>query len=144
MANIGGGLYFACVLAAQRVGVTHVFHFSRMTPKGNRAEWFALDILSHANNNGHGMNEKRYQLFNEDCRQGIKNISDRSIDFIVTDPPYFIDGMDDGWNDKNLLSKASKSGVVGGLPVGMKFDRTQGERLQKFLEPLCKEFMRIL
>jgi site-specific DNA-methyltransferase (adenine-specific) len=90
------------------------------------------------------MKEKNYQLFNEDCRQGIKNIPDSSIDFIVTDPPYFIDGMDDGWNDKKLQSKASKSGVIGGLPVGMKFDRTQGENLQKFLKPLGEEFMRVL
>jgi len=90
------------------------------------------------------MRTDSYQLFNEDCRQGLKNLSDNSIDFIVTDPPYFIDGMDDGWNDKNLKAKASKSGVIGGMPVGMKFDRTQGEKLQNFLEPLCKEFVRIL
>jgi len=89
------------------------------------------------------MNAK-YQLFHGDCREGIKNISDSFVDFIVTDPPYFIDGMDDRWDDKNLKSKASKSGVVGGLPVGMKFDRAQGEKLQNFLEPLCREFMRIL
>jgi len=88
--------------------------------------------------------ETNYQLFNEDCRHGIKNIADRSIDFIVTDPPYFIDGMDDGWDDNNLKSKAAKSGVIGGLPVGMKFDRTQGEKLQQFLEPLCREFLRVL
>ena len=74
----------------------------------------------------------------------MKKLVDHSIDFIVTDPPYFIDGMDDGWNDKNLTSKAAKSGVIGGLPVGMKFDRVQGENLQKFLEPLCREFLRIL
>jgi len=88
--------------------------------------------------------ENNYQIFNEDCRQGIKNIPDHSIDFIVTDPPYFIDGMDDGWNDRRLKAKAAKSGVVGGLPVGMKFDRIQGDHLQKFLEPLCQEFMRVL
>jgi len=90
------------------------------------------------------MQEKPYQLFHEDCRQGIQGIADNTIDFIVTDPPYFIDGMDDGWSDANLKSKAAKSGVVGGLPVGMKFDRTQGERLQQFLEPLCRELMRVL
>ena len=90
------------------------------------------------------MENQRYQLFHEDCQRGIKNISNHSIDFIVTDPPYFIDGMDDGWNDNNLKTKASKSGVIGGLPVGMKFDRMQGEKLQQFLEPLCREFMRIL
>ena len=90
------------------------------------------------------MKARNYQLFNEDCREGIKHIPDNSVDCIVTDPPYFIDGMDDGWNDKNLKAKSAKSGVIGGLPVGMKFDRAQGERLQQFLEPLCKEFLRIL
>ena len=90
------------------------------------------------------MKEQKYQLFNADCRQGIKDIPDHCVDFIVTDPPYFIDGMDDGWNEKHLKTKSAKSGVVGVLPVGMKFDRIQGEKLQKFLEPLCKEFMRIL
>jgi site-specific DNA-methyltransferase (adenine-specific) len=90
------------------------------------------------------MRADSYQLFNEDCRQGLKSLSDNSIDFIVTDPPYFIDGMDAGWNDKTLKAKTLKSGVIGGMPVGMKFDRTQGEKLQNFLEPLCKEFVRIL
>jgi len=90
------------------------------------------------------MAEPQYQLFHEDCRQGIKNIPDYAIDFIVTDPPYFMDGMDDGWDDKNLKAKTAKSGIIGGLPVGMKFDRVQGKNLQNFLEPLCREFMRIL
>ena len=90
------------------------------------------------------MPDKPYQLFHEDCRRGITAIASHSVDFIVTDPPYFIDGMDDEWNDTNLKTKASKSGVVGGLPVGMKFDRTQGKKLQQFLEPLCREFMRVL
>ena len=31
------------------------------------------------------MQEKTYQLFNEDCRVGIKKLPDHSIDFIVTD-----------------------------------------------------------
>lgn len=61
---------------------------------------------------------ENYQIFNIDCRQGIKNIPDNSVDFIVTDPPYFIDGMGDDWDYQNLKTKASKTGVVGGLPVG--------------------------
>ncbi|MDE6978103.1 MAG: site-specific DNA-methyltransferase [Helicobacter sp.] len=71
-------------------------------------------------------------------------LEDNAIDFIITDPPYFIDGMDNAWNDKNLKNKASKSNVIGGLPVGMKFDRAQGERLQTFMNPIAKEFLRIL
>ncbi|PJC01742.1 MAG: site-specific DNA-methyltransferase [Candidatus Komeilibacteria bacterium CG_4_9_14_0_8_um_filter_36_9] len=86
----------------------------------------------------------KYSIYNADCREGLKNIPNESIDFIVTDPPYFIDGMDDNWNDKKLKSKASKSGVIGGLPVGMKFNREQGKNLQNFLEPICEEFFRVL
>lgn len=85
-----------------------------------------------------------YKIFNEDCRKGIKKLADNSVDFIVTDPPYFIDGMGDDWNDANLHKRASKPGVVGGLPAGMKFDREQSSKLQAFLEPLAKEFMRVL
>ena len=90
------------------------------------------------------METTKYQIFNEDCRKGIKKLPNNSIDLIVTDPPYFIDGMGDDWNDITLTKKAKKSGVIGGLPVGMKFDRKQGEDLQKFLQPLCKEFFRVL
>lgn len=84
------------------------------------------------------------KIFNQDCQQGLKQLSKDSIDFIVTDPPYFIDGMGNEWNDTNLKTKAAKSGVIGGLPVGMKFDKSQGEKLQNFMNPLAKEFYRIL
>ncbi|MDE7173858.1 MAG: site-specific DNA-methyltransferase [Helicobacter sp.] len=84
------------------------------------------------------------QIFNEDCQKGLRALEDNSIDFIVTDPPYFIDGMGDEWNDTSLKNKAKKSGVIGGLPVGMKFDRAQGDRLQAFMNPIAKEFLRIL
>jgi site-specific DNA-methyltransferase (adenine-specific) len=89
-------------------------------------------------------NNIKYSIYNKDCRNGLKDIPDNSIDFIVTDPPYFIDGLGDDWNDKKIKTKISKSGVIGGLPVGMKFDRNQGQKLQEFLEPICNEFFRIL
>lgn len=54
------------------------------------------------------------KIYNEDCRVGLKNLAENSIDFIVTDPPYFIDGMGSEWNDANLSKKASKSGVKRG------------------------------
>lgn len=85
-----------------------------------------------------------YTIFHEDCRLGLKRLTADSVDFIITDPPYFIDGMGDDWNDKKLKNKAAKAGIVGGLPVGMKFDREQGARLQRFLEPLAREFLRVL
>ncbi|WP_256093399.1 DNA-methyltransferase, partial [Brachyspira hampsonii] len=88
--------------------------------------------------------ESSYYIFNKDCREGLKKIPDNNIDFIVTDPPYFIDGMDNNWNDGELKRRSKYSNVIGGIPAGMKFDRKQGENLQKFLEPICLDFFRIL
>lgn len=85
-----------------------------------------------------------YQLFNLDCRNGLQKLSNNSIDCIVTDPPYFIDGMGSEWNDLNLQKKVSKSGIIGGLPTGMKFDRKQGQALQEFMSPIANEMYRIL
>lgn len=89
-------------------------------------------------------NTKAVQIFNEDCQSGLKRLDDESVDFIVTDPPYFIDGMGNEWNDATLSKKANKSGVIGGLPIGMKFDRMQGVKLQNFMNPLAIEFFRVL
>lgn len=86
----------------------------------------------------------RYTLYLDDCRNVLKQLNDNSIDLIITDPPYFIDGMGNDWNKENLSKKVKKAKVVGGLPVGMKFDIEQGKKLQEFMEPICNEFMRIL
>ena len=86
----------------------------------------------------------KYTIYNEDCRIGLQRIKENSIDCIITDPPYFIDGMGDDWNNETLTKKSSKARVVGGLPVGMKFDIEQGKKLQEFMQPLCKEFIRVL
>ena len=33
-------------------------------------------------------------IYNEDCLKGMKKIPSNSIDLIITDPPYFIDKLD--------------------------------------------------
>ncbi|QOR04940.1 hypothetical protein [Campylobacter cuniculorum] len=57
---------------------------------------------------------QNYKIFKQDCRSGLRELEDYSIDFIVTDPPYFIDGMNDEWNDRELENKVAKSGVIAG------------------------------
>lgn len=97
-------------------------------------------------------NEKRkYELLNNDtlirCGDSLKclkNIKNNSIDCVITDPPYFIDGMGNNWDLDNLNFKKSKSGVVSSLPIGMKFDPQQGIELQKFITKISKEIFRIL
>ncbi len=80
----------------------------------------------------------------QDCREAMKSIPANQVSMILTDPPYFMDGMGDDWNHDKLKAKTRKAGVIGSLPVGMKFDREQGKRLQEFLAPIAVEWMRIL
>jgi site-specific DNA-methyltransferase (adenine-specific) len=83
-------------------------------------------------------------IYNEDCLTAFKKLDESSIDLIATDPPYFLDGMDNTWSDTNLKKKQSKARAIGGLPVGMKFDPTQGLRLEKFFYEISLEAMRVL
>ena len=77
------------------------------------------------------------------CMAGMKELSSSSISLVLTDPPYFIDGMDDRW-DHGKLRKRVKKGVVGGLPAGMKFTSQQGKDLYRFLLPVAEEWRRVL
>ena len=61
---------------------------------------------------------------------------------VLTDPPYFLDGLDGDWKKGNGGRRGT--GSVGGLPVGMKFDTTQGRRLQEFMEPVASKLLCIL
>ena len=78
-----------------------------------------------------------------DCQIGMRELDDRSVSMILTDPPYFIDGMDDKWDHGRLRSRVG-AGVVGGIPVGMKFHPDQGRRLHRFMRPIADEWMRII
>lgn len=48
-----------------------------------------------------------YQLYNEDCLEGMKNLPDNSIDLIATDPPYCVgassNGIKSSFADLNLM-----------------------------------------
>ena len=80
----------------------------------------------------------------KDCREHVTTMEDSSVSLIVTDPPYFIDGMGDDWSKDALERRLRPGGVVGSLPIGMKFDAMQGTRLQAFLKPIAHEWMRLI
>ena len=82
-------------------------------------------------------------VYQADARIALKELESRSVSLVLTDPPYGIDGMDDGW-DGDRLNGRVKPGVVGGLPAGMKFSGEQGKRLYGFLAPVAKEWARVL
>jgi len=84
------------------------------------------------------------KIIQGDSQKVLKTLDDSSIHLIITDPPYYIDGMDSNWDKKALDKRTSKANVVGGLPTGMKFDRAQGKRLEAFYNKISIEALRIL
>ncbi|MDI9313969.1 MAG: site-specific DNA-methyltransferase, partial [Hydrotalea sp.] len=78
----------------------------------------------------------------EDCHDLLPRIPEKSIDLVLTDPPYFIDGMGDDWQDDKLQVKVGRAGLVGSLPVGMKFDKQQGVKLYQFMLPVARQWWR--
>lgn len=85
-----------------------------------------------------------YSLMTGCCEVLLRELESESVHLVVTDPPYYIDGMGDDWDRQQLEGSASKAGVIGGLPVGMKFDPEQGIRLQNFMSPVATELFRVL
>ena len=83
-------------------------------------------------------------IINGDSLEILKSFKDSSIDCVLTDPPYFIDGMGNNWSNDTLRNRTSKAGIVGALPVGMKFDPKQGIELQNFMLAISNEIFRIL
>ena len=82
-------------------------------------------------------------VYREDCRVLLPKMKQNIASLILTDPPYFIDGMDDGWDREGLRRRSIHKGVVG-LPAGMKFDTKQGDRLREFLTPIAVEWLRVI
>lgn len=93
------------------------------------------------------MTNSKYEhikIQNKDCLQYLKNIPKNAVDFVLTDPPYFLDQLDANWNNHKIQNGIQKSKTIGGLPIGMKFDKRQGKRLQDFFYEVSLELVRIL
>ena len=78
-----------------------------------------------------------------DALKLLPQIEDNSIDVVLTDPPYFLDKMDNNWEDKKV-SSIKYHHTVKSLPAGMKFDREQGKRFYSWYLEASKEIFRVL
>ncbi|MDY6787418.1 MAG: site-specific DNA-methyltransferase [candidate division WOR-3 bacterium] len=83
------------------------------------------------------------QIIKGDIKKEIQLIEDKSVDVIITDPPYFLDKLDNNWDNEKVNSKANQQ-VVKSLPAGMKFDPKQGREFYKWFYNLSEEFYRVL
>ena len=63
----------------------------------------------------------------DSLKEILPQIAENSIDVVITDPPYFLDKLDENWNHKKV-SSGKNNHVIKSLPAGMKFDREQGKR----------------
>lgn len=73
----------------------------------------------------------------KDAFLGISDLEDNSIDALITDPPYFLDGMDDTWQKDMITRKNTKNQVVKSLRTNMRFNKQQGIDFQIFMEKVA-------
>lgn len=83
---------------------------------------------------------KTESLYN-DCFEMFSKLPDSSVDMILTDPPYFLDRMDQNWNEMVTVAVNSH---IGNAPLGMKFKPEMGIQFQKFMERVSREAFRVL
>ena len=48
-------------------------------------------------------------LLHNDCMKEVIKLEDNSIDCIITDPPYFIDKLDQNWSTKDIKEDKKNS-----------------------------------
>lgn len=77
------------------------------------------------------------QIINSDCMDGLKNMTNNSIDCVITDPPYFIDKLDNNWSS-NDINTDKKNSHIKHLPKGMKFDKKQVKELYDYYLDLSR------
>ena len=76
-------------------------------------------------------NNSIINIYHEDCRVGLEKLENNSIDCVITDPPYFIDKLDNHWSTENI-NKDKKNSHITHLPKGMKFSKDQVKKLYDF------------
>lgn len=77
------------------------------------------------------------KIINNDCMKEILKLEDNSIDLILTDPPYFIDKLDNDWSSNNIKND-KKNSHIKHLPKGMKFSKDQVKKLFDYYLELSK------
>jgi len=78
-----------------------------------------------------------------DTLELLPKIESDSIDVVLTDPPYFLDKLDNNWNHE-VVSNQNNQYTIKSLPAGMKFEREQGKKFYSWYFKISEEIFRIL
>ena len=73
----------------------------------------------------------------------LQKIKDNSIDLVLTDPPYFLDKLDNNWNT-NIINSTNNYNVIKSLPAGMKFNKNKGKEFYNWYIKISINILRIL
>lgn len=76
-------------------------------------------------------------IVNNDCMKELEKLEDNTIDCVITDPPYFIDKLDDKWSAQKI-QEDEKNSHIKHLPKGMKFDKKQVKVLYDYYLELSR------
>tara|TARA_Y100000022_G_scaffold194600_1_gene199199 strand:+ start:192 stop:1103 length:912 start_codon:yes stop_codon:yes gene_type:complete len=76
------------------------------------------------------------KIINNDCLKELNGLPDNSIDCVITDPPYFIDKLDNKWDSKKVSNDSNSH--IKHLPKGMKFSKNQVKELYDFYLEVSK------
>jgi site-specific DNA-methyltransferase (adenine-specific) len=82
-------------------------------------------------------NKDNIVILNNDCMIELNKLEDNTIDCVITDPPYFIDKLDNNWSSNEIKSDVKNSHIKH-LPKGMKFDKSQVKNLYDYYLELSK------
>ena len=85
--------------------------------------------------------KKNIQIINNDCILELEKLADNSIDLVLTDPPYFIDKLDNNWSSTDI-NNDTKNSHIKHLPKGMKFDKKQVKNLYDYYLELSRILFR--
>ncbi len=86
---------------------------------------------------------KQNAIYQGDCQDILSKLAHKSVHLVVTDPPYFLDGLGDTWEKGERTSKRA-TGSIGGLPVGMRFDPQHGLKLQEFIKNVASLLLPVM
>jgi site-specific DNA-methyltransferase (adenine-specific) len=86
-------------------------------------------------------NNRDIVIVNNDCMKELEKLNDNSIDCVITDPPYFIDKLDNNWNSQSINDDVKNSHIKH-LPKGMKFHKSQVKKLYDYYLELSKLLFR--
>ena len=79
-----------------------------------------------------------------DCRDLFAAIPDQSIEIVITDPPYFLQGMGEDWDNAELQRRSRNPAKIGSLPPNTRFDPKQGRDFQAFMSEVSEQVFRVL